>query len=58
MRNQVTESSQVVFKIIGEMVALPRGFIVELDVYDVVRALVGCFNHADHVEGCGWDESR
>jgi hypothetical protein len=49
--DQVTESGQVVLEVIGEMVALPRGFIVELDVYDMMGILVGRFDHADHVEG-------
>ena len=53
MRGWVTEGAQVVFKVIGEMVALPRGFIVELDVDDMMGFLVGRFDHADHVEGYG-----
>ena len=52
MGDRVTEGGQVVFEIISEMVALPRGFIVELDVYDIMRVLISCFDHADHVEGC------
>ena len=50
--NGVTESSQVVFEVIGEMIAVPRGFIVELNVDNVVGVLVSRFDHADHVKGC------
>ena len=49
--DQVTESRQVVLEVISEVVALSRGFIVELDVYDMVGILVGSFDHANHVEG-------
>ena len=52
-RGRSTEGGQVVFEVIGEVVALPRGFIVELNVYDMVGVLVSRFDHADHVEGCG-----
>lgn len=53
MKAQFTESGQVVFEVVGEMVAFPHGFVVELDIYDMVSVLVSRFYHADHVEGCG-----
>lgn len=47
MQVEVVLSSfrQVVLEIIGEIVALPRGFIVEFNVHDVVGVLVGGFDH-------------
>ena len=50
---RVTESRQVVLEIIGEMVALPCGFIVELDIHDMVGVLVGGFDHTNQVERYG-----
>jgi hypothetical protein len=52
IRGKVTESGQVIFKIIGEVVALPGGFVVELDVDDMMSVLVSRFDHANHIEGC------
>ena len=51
IRGNVTESGQVVFEIIGEVVALPGGFVVELDVDDMMSVLISRFDHANHVEG-------
>lgn len=52
-----TESGQVVLEVVGEMVALPGGFIVELDVYDVVGILISRFDHANQIEGYSRNES-
>lgn len=52
-----TKSGQVVLKVISEMIALPRGFIVELNVHDVVGILVGRFDHANHIKSYSRNES-
>ena len=52
-RGQVTKSAQIVFEVICEMVALPRGFVIEFNVDDMVGVLVSSLDHANHVEGCG-----
>jgi len=53
MKGRVTKGGQVVFEVISEVVALPRRFIVELDIDNMVGVLVRRFDHSDHVEGCG-----
>ena len=44
-----TKCSEVVSKVIGEMVCFPRRAVVEFYVDDVVSVLVSHFNDSDHV---------
>jgi hypothetical protein len=44
-----TERGEIIFVVIGEVVAFTCRAVMELDVDDVVRVLVGHFDDADHV---------
>lgn len=46
----ITEISQVVLEVVREMVSLPRGAIVKLDVHYMMSVLVGDIDYSDHVE--------
>jgi hypothetical protein len=53
MATILTQSGSGVLGMILEVVASPGAFVMEFNVDNVVRVLVGDVNDANHVEGCG-----
>jgi hypothetical protein len=47
--NTLTKCSEVISKVISEMICLPRRVVMELYIDDVVCVLVSHFNDSDHV---------
>ena len=47
----LTESGQIVFKMVSEVIAFSCGTVVELDVDDMVGILVSDFYDTNHVVG-------
>lgn len=49
MNSVRTETAQIVFEVVGEMVPFPHRSVKEINIYDVVCILVSNFNDTDHV---------